>query len=51
MTGLLPLLTLAVLSGAAASTHASTPASDPATGPATAEMEASPDEPILINAW
>ena len=36
MTGLLPLLTLAVLSGAAASTHASTPASDPATGPATA---------------
>ena len=32
MTGLLPLLTLAVLSGAAAST----PASDPATGPATA---------------
>ena len=36
MTGLLPLLTLAVLSGAAASTHASTPASDPAAGPATA---------------
>ena len=32
MTGLLPLLTLAVLSGAAAST----PASDPAAGPATA---------------